>query len=360
MGGAFLALFFLTTGWSRLLEALAQANYWYVAPAVLLYQVSTLVRTMRWRTLLKHMRHVRVARLYPVVVVGYMANNLLPMRIGELVRSYYLGEREQISKTSALVTIILERLLDALTLLLFVAVIAIFVPLLVLAEGFGERSSVPWPFLAMGISVPFLTAFGGLILVAYAPSRAAALAATLLRPLPGPVGARIRPFIGLAIDGIQALRSPRTVAGLFLLSVPIWLLEAALFFVLAYSFDLQEVYASPLEMAVALVLVTAIANIGSSVPAAPGGIGLFELVALKTLVLLPLATVDESLAGAYVLLVHAVLLLPMIVLGQLFLLTESVSLRALWRAGQPASQQAGVSSAPGVPGSAPVDGEEAE
>ena len=341
VGGVLLALFFLTTDWGRLLDALADANYWYLAPAIVLYQLSVLIRTLRWQSLLRPMRQVKVARLYPVVVVGYMANNLLPMRIGEFVRSYYLGEREGVSKTSALVTIIVERLLDALVLLLFIAVIAIFVPLLVLAEGFGERSSVPWPVLVVGVSVPFLAAFGGLLLVAYAPSKASRLADAIISPLPSRVAGPLGVFVKLFIGGLQALRSPRTVVALFLLSVPIWLFEAGMFFVLGYSFGLDKVYDSPLEMAVALVLVTAIANIGASIPAAPGGIGLFELIARETLLLLPFAAVDRSVATAYVAVVHMVLLVPMIVLGQLFLLGESVSLRSLWRSGRSSLDQAG-------------------
>ena len=316
------------------MDALADANYWYLAPAIVLYQVSVLIRTLRWQSLLKPMRRVKVARLYPVVVVGYMANNLLPMRIGEFVRSYYVGEREGVSKTSALVTIIVERLLDAVVLLLFIAVIAIFVPLLVLAEGFGERSSVPWPFLAAAVSLPFLMAFLALVFAAYTPSRAEALLLFISRPLPGVARARLRPLIDALLHGLQSLGRPRTVAVLFLLSIPIWLFEAGMFYVLGYSFDLQNVYDSPLEMAVAMVLVTAIANIGSSVPAAPGGIGLFELIARETLVLLPLAAVDRSLATAYVTVVHMVLLLPMIALGQAFLLNESITLRGLWRSGR--------------------------
>ena len=74
-----------------------------------------------------------------MVVVGYMANNLLPLRIGEVVRSYYVGEREGVSKTAALATILIERLMDALTLIVFVAVIAVFVPLTAVAEGFGGQ-----------------------------------------------------------------------------------------------------------------------------------------------------------------------------------------------------------------------------
>ena len=122
LGAAALALFFLTTDWARLVEALARANYWYAVPAVLLYQVSLLFRTARWQMLMRHMREVPIPRLYPVVVVGYMANNLLPLRLGEVVRSYYVGEREGVSKTAALATILVERLMDALTLIVFVAV----------------------------------------------------------------------------------------------------------------------------------------------------------------------------------------------------------------------------------------------
>ena len=87
-------------------------------------------------------------RLFPVVVIGYMANNLLPMRLGEVVRSYYLGEREDISKSSALATIFIERVFDALTLLFFVAVVAVFVPLGGLTTGFRQsgrhKSNSSW------------------------------------------------------------------------------------------------------------------------------------------------------------------------------------------------------------------------
>ena len=338
---ALLALFFLTLDLGQLLEALADANYLYVGPAIGLYIVSVLFRTLRWQRLLRHMRPIKVARLFPVVVVGYMANNLLPVRLGELVRSYYVGEREGISKTSALVTIFIERLLDALTLLLFIAAIAVFVPLVGLAEGFAERSGVSWPVLVMALSLPFVVAFVSLLLVAFAPVRARSLAMALFKPLPGEVGARLGYMFDLLLEGLHSLRSLRSVLGLFILSVPIWLFEAGLFFVIGFSFGLHQMYDTLWEMAIALVLVTAIANIGSSIPAAPGGLGLFELVARETLVLLPLAVVDRAVAGAYVAVVHAALLMPMIVLGQLFLWTQHVSLLSLSRAGRHAEGETG-------------------
>ena len=299
-----------------------------------MYLVSVGFRTLRWQVLMRHMKHVSVTRLYPVVVVGYMANNLLPMRLGELVRSYYVGEREGVSKTSALATIFVERVLDALVLLFFIFAIALFVPLAGLAESFGEKLGIAWPWLVAISVAPFVASFAALLAFAFSPTVAWAVAAVLVRPLPGQFEARVRELIRLFLDSLTPLRSPRTLTVLFLLSIPIWLFESALFFFVGFSFGLEDVYDSLGDLAVSVVLVTSFANIGASVPAAPGGIGLFELVARETLVLIPLAVVERSVAAGFVAVVHAALLLPMILLGQAFLWAEHISLRSLSRAGR--------------------------
>ena len=353
VGGVFLALFFLTVDLDRLRDALAGANYWFVAPAIGAYLVSVVFRTLRWHWLLRHLRPISVARLYPVVVIGYMANNLLPMRMGELVRSYYVGEREGISKTSALVTIFIERLLDALTLLLFIAVIALFAPVIGLAEAFEGSHGLVWLLVGVTLIVLFVAAFATLLLMAFWPTRARAVARAVTRPLPQALEARSHRFIDLVLEGLGSLRSPRTLLLLFVLSTPIWLLEAALFYMIGLSFELDEVYDGAVDMAIAMVLVTAVANIGSSIPLAPGGVGLFEWVARETLVLLPLATVDVAVATAYVAVVHFSLLVPMILLGQLFLWKHHVSLGSLSRAGRAAgAEMAGPSAASPVKGDA--------
>ena len=346
-----LVLFLATVDLGRMWDALKDADYRYVAPGIAMYLVSVLFRTLRWRVLLRHMKPVPVRRLYPAVVVGYMANNLLPMRIGELVRSYYVGEREGISKTAALATIFVERVLDALTLLLFVSGIALFVPLGGLAEAFGDRFGVPWPLLVTALSLPFVIAFCALVVSSLHTHWVRRAAAGMIRPLPRRFAVPLNRLVELFLQGLVPLRSPRTLALLMLLSIPIWLFESALFFFVGFSFGLDDVYDNLGDMAVANVIVTAISNLGSSVPAAPGGIGLFELVARETLVALPLGPVDRSVAAGFATVVHASLLLPMILLGQAFLWAGHVSLRSLSRAGQ-----AGVGQpAPAVA----ADGEEA-
>jgi hypothetical protein len=332
---ALLMLFLLTVDMGRMIDALSEVDYIYLAPAVAMYLVSTYLRSLRWSVLLRHMKPVSANRLYPVVVVGYMANNLLPMRLGELIRSYYVGEREGISKTSALVTVFVERVFDAITLLFFIMVIALFVPEMKrVAQSFGEESGIPWPLLVAGLSLPFIGALTSLVLFAVYPSKTRELILWFAKLLPRRFEETLDSLIETFLLGLAPLRSMKMLVALFLLSIPIWITEAAVFFLIGLPFGFVGLHSGPGAMAVTMVLVTAITNIGSSIPAAPGGLGLFEIIARETLALGPLVSVDRSVAAAFAVVVHAVILLPMIILGQVILWTGHISLGRLSREGQ--------------------------
>src|SRR5207237_10119224 len=70
------------------------------------------LRAWRWQRLLAPIHLVRVPRMFAYLAVGYAANNVLPARLGELVRSHYLGDREGISRTTTLGTVVVERVVD--------------------------------------------------------------------------------------------------------------------------------------------------------------------------------------------------------------------------------------------------------
>ena len=326
-----LALFLLTVDVGHMVGAIVSANYWYVVPAIALYFVSILFRAVRWAELLAHIKPIGIVKLYPIVVIGYMANNILPMRLGELVRSHYLGHGEGISRASVLMTVFVERIMDALTLLFFVAVVSIFVPLDGLAEGLSKILGLPSSMLMVAMSMPFVAAFVSLLVLSGHPERVERVVSALTKPLPEGIRINVMGISKMSLDALRPLSKLKSVLKLFVLSIPIWLLESGLFILVGLSFGLQDLYDSFWLMAACMVLVTAIANIGSSVPAAPGGLGLFELVARETLILLPVSGIDRALAGAYVLVVHAALLLPMIGLGQIFLLKQHLSLGSIWR-----------------------------
>lgn len=324
-----IGIFLLTVDVPRMLDSMISANYWYMVPAIALYFVSIWFRTLRWQSLLSDIKPIAVTRLYPVVVVGYMMNNILPMRIGELARSYYLAKREGVSTASVFTTIFVERLFDALTLLFFVSLVSIFLPLNGILQGLSELSGLNVTFLATIMSLPFIVAFGILIVFSIYTDRVQSYTMTLSKPLPRRVGIMIKRVSNRFLIALIPLRKPFVILKVFFLSVPVWLFEVGLFISIALSFGFQDLQDNYWVMVLGLILVTAIANIGSSIPAAPGGLGLFEIIARETLVLLPYLDIDRSLAGAYVIIVHSALMLPIIFLGQALLIGQNVNLRSL-------------------------------
>ena len=326
----FLALFFRRLDFGEMASALSEANYIFVLPAIALYFVAVLFRALRWKYLLRPMCSPSVSRLYPVVVVGYMANNLLPVRLGELVRSYYLGEREGVSKTTALATVIVERVFDGLVLLFFLAMAALFLPLAGLVSEMGESARLPAWLLGALTTVPFVVVLGLLVSMATRPGGFRRVVRRLASPLPPRVGDRLESSLDLFIDGLRTLRRPHRLAVLFVLSLPVWLLEAAMFYLIAFSFGLEGEFVSLGILAAAILLTTATSNLATSIPSSQGGVGPFEFFAAATLVFLG---VEASLASAYVVVLHIALLAPVTVVGLVYLWAENVSLGQLTRVG---------------------------
>ena len=121
------------------------ANYIWLVPSVLVYFAAVIVRTWRWGFMLRPLKRVSVPRLFPVVVIGYMGNNIFPFRAGELLRSYVLRQREDIPISSSLATVVVERVFDGLVMLAFV-----FVALPINAHPRGrqrpnQRHGYHWP-----------------------------------------------------------------------------------------------------------------------------------------------------------------------------------------------------------------------
>ena len=322
-----LGLFFSRIDLGDTWEKLGEADYFLLPPAILAYFVAVYFRTLRWQYLLAPVKALGIFRLYPVVVVGYMANNLLPLRIGEVVRAYYLGEREKVSKVSALATIAVERVFDGLTLLLFAAVVSLFLPLVGLLQGLGERAGIPWVVLALAVSVPFVLIAAIMVVASSSPPWLDTLVDRATGILPAPVRAKVRGLVHLFIGGLAVLRSPRRLLAVFLLSLPVWLLEALMYYLIAFSFDLDQVF-SVAEMVGVVLLVTSVSNLATAVPAAGGGIGAFEVAAAATLTLLG---ADGATAGAYTIVVHTALLVPVTLLGLIYLWMDKMSLGQLTR-----------------------------
>ena len=258
------------------------------------------------------MRRFPVRRLYPVVIVGYTANNLLPMRLGELVRSYHLARQENFSASSALGSVAVERVFDGLTL---VAVVAVAAPWLLLMGVFSDGAGVSQS-TAIVLAVAVGAVFGGFLLfftlLAAWPGFASLIERFLIL-LPAKLQAPALRFFRSFVSALGILSSPRKHLMLVLLSLPVWLGEGSVYFLVSYSFDIGSYYDSMLAYVLVIALLTATSNLATGIPSAVGGIGPFEVVAQQTLIALG---VGATVAGAYSVFVHLVALwLPVNIAG---------------------------------------------
>ena len=99
----------------------------YILVALIAYGVSFWFRSIRWQLLLRPEGRFRIADLFSGIMIGWMANNVLPFRMGEVVRAYDFGRRHRISKSLVFATIVVERMMDGVTLVLLLALILMFV-----------------------------------------------------------------------------------------------------------------------------------------------------------------------------------------------------------------------------------------
>jgi len=173
----FLGLVLWQTNLSELGGALSSANYLYVIPAAFCTLISYILRTIRWRRILLPTRSIPARRLFPVLMIGFMANNVLPARLGEFVRAYSLGQKESISKSLSFATIMLERLLDGVTLVVILALISLSVPL----QDWGAEIA----YIACAV---FLAAAIGVVALLVREDLARRLIFLVLRPWPRATG----------------------------------------------------------------------------------------------------------------------------------------------------------------------------
>src|SRR5207253_8244832 len=112
IAAALLAVVLLRTDLGATFDALGEANFAYLPPAMLVFAFAVWFQALRWRYLLKPLADVPAHRLYPVVFVGHLANSLVPLRAGEVLRALVVNRRAGVSRMAALGTVVVERALD--------------------------------------------------------------------------------------------------------------------------------------------------------------------------------------------------------------------------------------------------------
>jgi uncharacterized protein (TIRG00374 family) len=306
VSAVFLFLAFRKVNLSELKLALEGAQYAYLIPSVVLMIVSIWIRALRWRYLLNPVKRIGIMNLYHATAIGLMGNNVLPARIGELMRAQVIGQKEKISRSASFATIVVERTFDGFTVLLFLAVILV-----------AESTHFPsWLRNASTVAVVFyVVALAFLILFAAKTTAVVNAIEALSRPFPERFRRLLLHALTSFATGLGILRSRRDMLMSALLSPLVWLPSVAMLYLLFISFGIH------LPVFVSFLLLVALC-FGVMIPSAPGFIGTVQFVSVAVLALFG---VPKSQALSFSLVSNATTFIPVTAAGLVSLFIGKVS-----------------------------------
>lgn len=297
-----------TFDWRKVAAELRSFDYLYLAPALALYIGGFVFRGFRWQCMLAPLKRVGFMSSFSVVMIGFMANNILPLRMGEIVRAWAIKRKEGISGAAGFATIVVERIYDGLTL------VGLFVFVLL----FSATSPEVKRYAALGAPV-FLAAFGVLLYAAFRPDSAGAAIKRATRILPGGLHAKVEGLVDSFLPGLHFLSSGKRQAVVIAYSVLIWFIEGCVFWCIMRGFHLDA-------PAYAAFFTLVIVNIAIMVPAMPGYVGTFDLPAVAALA--PFGIGRDAAIG-YIIVVHALQYVSVTALGLYYMNASGWSLREI-------------------------------
>jgi glycosyltransferase 2 family protein len=313
----FLAIVLLNVKFDEVGKAFGQANYLYLIPAISITFLAYLVRAWRWQIILKPTKEVSYGTSYSVMMIGFMANNLLPARIGEFVRAYTLGAQEKISKSLSLATIVLERVCDGLTLVAFMGLALV---------AFPSPKQTGWTeFIEIFSTAVFLGAILFLAFLIIREKLALRLVSFLMRPLPARLEKKAHNILTSFVLGLHALKNGRSIVAIVLTSALVWSMEGCSYYLMLRAFNLDRLM-SPMQLIGAGLLLLVFVNLGTMVPSAPGFFGVYQAAAT---VALGAYAVSSATAFSLALLTNTFQYVLVTAIGLVFFTRRNMSFKAL-------------------------------
>ena len=301
--------------WFEVGGALSQANALWLSLALGTFLLTTWLKAVRWR-LLFYPQHSRLPlrACLSVLMVGQLANNVLPARSGDLIRAFHMGRSHGTGGMLALATVVVEKAMDSVMLLLLMGVLSLRV------------SMPPW-LRRSGIAISSALAASLLVLMVVASQRVRIIAVleSWIARYPRLGFLRVAKRLAEASGELGALRAIRVQVLLWGLSLVIWIVALSTNALVARSIDL------PVDADAASLLLIVL-MVGAILPASPLQLGVFHYLCILTL---SLVGVDRSTAMTYAVLLHVVVFLPIVLGGVAGLWLESLTLH------EPESMQGG-------------------
>ena len=309
ISAVFLGFAIRKVDWGEAAAALAAAHYMYVLPMFGVTIWTLYIRAQRWRILLRPVGTPAMRTLVSATNIGFMANMVLPLRVGEVIRPVLVSRKENEPLSGILATVVLERIFDMFTILFLFGVSASLV-----AVSDQVRH---WGYYLSGLAA---TVAAAVIIVRWQEALALRILQLALRPLPAALSAPVDNFFRGFVQALETLQSPLTFVQLLGWSLYLWLVIALIYLLGILAFDI------PAQVLVASITVSAIVAIAVSVPQAPGYIGSFQLGCTLSLAIF---NVSQSHAIAYSIVSHLTQFAAVVAAGLYSLAREGMTMRQL-------------------------------
>jgi len=293
-------------------KSLSDIDLLILAAATLAYILAVVIIALRWQFLLRAFKLVALPALTQLVFIGYMGNNVYPLRAGDALRIFLLRRNHQVPLAPSTTVVVLERLFDGSVMLSFIFLSLQFIDLQ--SATIETITAVTAPLFVIALLVAFF--------LAAKPQLLRALISAVRRILPQSPGSAIYRLSEDIIVGLEGLRSPAFLLGAIVSSFVTWGIEAGTYWLVMQAFGLD------LSYAVALLLVGAV-NLAGLIPASPGQVGVNEFVIITILGALDQPVAD---ATAYAVVTHLVIWLAPTVIGFMLLIRQGMGWADIRRA----------------------------
>ncbi|MDD5425369.1 MAG: lysylphosphatidylglycerol synthase transmembrane domain-containing protein [candidate division Zixibacteria bacterium] len=307
-----LAALFYNIDFKELLAALKSANYLWLIPNILLIIFTMYLRAYRWRYMIRPVKEVAFHKLMAATCIGFMANNILPLRLGEFVRAYSLSMQDRgITKSASLANIFVERMVFDLValLLIFGAVLAVSHP--IIPDNIRTGTYLTAAIAVLGILF--------IIVLAVRPVPSGKLILKVFFFLPEKQKEKILSVVIKFSRGLEFITDMRMLTLVAVQTMIIWIIMGLsnYFVFIAFGFDL------PLEASFVLLVIVSISIL---IPSSPGFIGVYHAGTFLTLSIYGIGK-EDALSFAIVL--HATQYIVVTVMGFYYLKKEHLSLKSL-------------------------------
>jgi glycosyltransferase 2 family protein len=313
----FLVLLFRKIDFAKLVEAFREMEYRFLWLALVSTFVSYFLRAVRWRYLLLPIKQTALANLFPATIIGYMANNILPARLGEFVRAYMLGEKEGIGTTPVFASLVVDRLFDGFTVLL-ILLFTFFTLKLPPGMEHVQHGMVVGGYVTLAI---YSVAVAFIIVLKRATMRTLDVTARILKPFPPRVAEKVIPLLGSFIQGLRLSSRPGELFAIIAVSLTIWATAVWPIDLMLRSFGI--VLPVTASMFIMVFLVFAV-----MVPASPGYVGTYHFACVTAL---QAFNIESEKALSVAIIIHGINFFPVILVGFYYLWRSNVSLAAVSR-----------------------------